>query len=306
MATEPLVIRQPDKIPPVVTRSKEPEPFLSRITSEGDDQVTLWPRPTDDSESSDREGSPSTSNTNAESSDITPYLSRITSSGMEPPETVVTEESTITGDMITKTDSGSTVTVPNNEVVTITRHTTILTDRPPPLPSTTLLTSVTTPVDVPGSSSASATGGEPGENTKPANNGPGLTTGAFVGISVGGAVVIAILVLVIFTVKKRRRKQQDEQDATRNDDFGRDEAVEEKHFPDQMTPHTTGTQGDDPFAPFGGTCFQKYSKANNGSPTKLTLLSQAAVIEHPRMFHGHRPTSSRWMPPALPPLSCRP
>lgn len=165
----------------------------------------------------------------------------------EPSETTVFDVATFTNLATTKTDSGKTVTVPNNEVVTVTRHTLIITDKPPALPTT--LSTITT------SGFPGETPSTPGENgTASGNEGPALATGTLVGISVGGAILIAALVVLALFLKKRRKKQREESGSAGTNDSGRDEGVEEKHFP-KMSPHTTGTQVEDPFAPFGGKRF---------------------------------------------------
>jgi hypothetical protein len=251
MAIEAIAVRQDDD-------STEQTPFLSLITSDESkdsepSEVTLWPAPeettTDDSE-------PSKDSTNEVPSMDIPTFTTDDDDSERPTETIVTEESTIT-DPVTKTDSGKTVTVPNNEVVTVTRHTLIITDKPPPLPSTTFQTSTgSSATDLQGEPSASSPGDEGTDDTTDSGANHGMGPGVWAGIGIGGAILIILLFVGFVVVRKRRQKHQDDLDATTTD-YGRDEAVEEKHFPEQITPHTTGTQPEDPFAPFGGMfiCF---------------------------------------------------
>lgn len=210
-----------------VTTTEEPTSEDTGLWGE----ETLWPKPT------------TTEDWPINSSDLSTMSS----------ETVITEESTITGGMVTKTDSGQTVTVPNDEVVTVTRHTVVVTGKPPPLPTGTTFTTSGIPASsLPGGETTQAPENGDGGGVSADNGGGGLGTGALVGISVGGAIVIALFVLVGFGLKRRRRKNQEEHDTARPSDYDRDQDLEEKHFPEQMTPHTTGTQAEDPFAPFGG------------------------------------------------------
>lgn len=165
----------------------------------------------------------------------------------------------------TETDSGRTVTIPNDNVVTVTSHTLIITSM---LPDTTFTTAVQTPTTVlPISSSGESslplpgeTGVGNGEQDDAGEAGQGFfTTGVLVGISVGGAALVALLIFLALWVKRRQKKSREEHANSVDDDPGRDHLVEEKFFPSQhVTPHTTGTRGEDPFAPFGGTfimCF---------------------------------------------------
>lgn len=264
MALGAIAVRQDDDStlePPFLTRitsdeSKDSVPSLTRIAPETDttaedsepSEATLWPAP---EETSSDDTEPSENPADELPSMDVPTITTDADSE-EPTETIVTEESTIT-DPVTKTDSGKTVTVPNNEVVTVTRHTLIITDKPPPLPSTTFQTSTGSPAtDLQGEPSASSTGGEGADDTADSNDGQGMGPGVWAGIGVGGAIIIVLFCVGLFVAKRRRQRHQDDVDAATTD-YGRDEAVEEKHFPEQITPHTTGTQAEDPFAPFGGT-----------------------------------------------------
>lgn len=172
----------------------------------------------------------------------------------DPKSTVMTEESTITDGMTTKTDSGRTVTVPNSEVVTITRHTTIVTDKPSP--STSVPESTINP-SRPNQSGAEQTSPPPsaGASGDSGSQGGGpLPTGAIVGIGIGGAAIVVFLVITAIMIKRRVKRRREEQETgTAQHNTGRDDRFDEKQFSQQMSAHTTGTQGSgDPFAPFGG------------------------------------------------------
>ena len=170
-------------------------------------------------------------------------------------EAVLTEESTIVGPMTTKTDSGRTVTIPNDEVITVTRHTTIVTDKSPrstsnpPEPTAGAEESSTRQVGNPPPASTETPGQAP-------NRDSGLPTGGIIGIGIGGAALIAFLVILAVMIKRsRKRRHEQEQTEAESDDqvYGGADRYDEKHFPQHMSAHSTGTQGSkDPFAPFGG------------------------------------------------------
>lgn len=227
-----------------------PDTGLWGVTTSTTEETTLQPKVT------------STENWPINSSD----LSTMGTSTAE--ESIITEESTITNGVVTKTDSGQTVTVPNDEVVTVTRHTIIVTDKPPPLPTGTTFDTSAIP-------SSSLSSGEPAktpedggrEDADADGGGASLPAAALAGIGVGGFVIVGILILVGFGVRKRRQKNREHHDAARPSDYDRDQDLEEKHFPEHMTPHTTGTQADDPFAPFGGMFMRQCSKPANAAVT---------------------------------------
>lgn len=52
---------------------------------------------------------------------------------------------------------------------------------------------------------------------------------------------------------RRKKRRGSETDSVLRQDNGRDDAVDEKHFPNNGPTDANGTQGNsDPFAPFGG------------------------------------------------------
>ncbi|KAL6898129.1 hypothetical protein GGI43DRAFT_385023 [Trichoderma evansii] len=188
------------------------------------------------------------------------------------------------------TDSGITHTIPNNSIVTITRHTTIITGRPPettsssidpisttsgtPITESASSTSEETPL--PSSTNASSVG------TSSENSGASpLSPGAIVGIAVGGVALIAIIVVIVLTLLHRKKQRRSEADFDLQDN-GRDDVVEEKHFPPSVSAHTTGTQGSsDPFAPFGGRADQPEDPYRPASGAFEMDGSSAAPVELP-------------------------
>ncbi|KAL7816282.1 hypothetical protein V8C26DRAFT_429132 [Trichoderma gracile] len=202
----------------------------------------------------------------------------------------------------TMTDSGITHTIPNNSIVTITRHTTITTGRPTTTPSDTSDPSISpSATDVPltgtipatseiapaPSSTDAETTASPSESSSSAAAASPLSTGVIVGIAIGGAVAIALLVVLAFALLRRRRKKQQQQSGSETasvtqQDTGRDEVVEDKHFPQPVSAHTTGTQASsDPFAPFGGRADQPDDPYRPPSGTFEMDGTSAAPVELP-------------------------
>lgn len=160
----------------------------------------------------------------------------------------------------TMTDSGITHTIPNNSIVTVTKHTIIVTSQ---LPTSTtssgsdsdLLTGTANTdgtwrtAQTPLSTNINTTG-----DSGAGSGGLVLSSGAIIGVAVGGATLLAILVIIIISMKRHSRKSHDSRsDLVFQDNDGRDDLAEEKHFHHPASAHTTGTQGSsDPFAPFGG------------------------------------------------------
>lgn len=198
--------------------------------------------------------------------------------GDAPKSTFVTEESTITDSLTTRTDSGRTVTVPNHEVVTVIRHTTVIT-RKRPAPTSTVL-GPTIPNIFSSRSNQDGTqqtylqppaqSGTTEDSSDSQGGGP-LSTGAIIGIGIGGAAIVAFLVIMGMIIK--RRFQRHRADGGPSSSSRRHGRFDEKHspdFPQQMSAHTTGTQASqDPFAPFGG----EYLQAPLPHGILLTLLT---------------------------------
>ncbi|KAL5084463.1 hypothetical protein Trisim1_011741 [Trichoderma cf. simile WF8] len=192
---------------------------------------------------------------------------------------------------VVMTDSGITHTIPNNSIVTITRHTTITTGRPSP--STSDLTdTASTRTGTPTTASTTATFAEV-PSPSPANDNstaspseaPGastLSTGTIVGIAVGGAVLIAIAVVLMLAFVRRKKRRGSETDSVLRQDTGRDDAVDEKHFPQNGPTDANGSQGNsDPFAPFGGRADQPEDPYRPASGAFEMDGSSAAPIELP-------------------------
>ncbi|KFH43599.1 hypothetical protein ACRE_056240 [Hapsidospora chrysogenum ATCC 11550] len=226
--------------------------------------------------------------------------------------TLVTELSTITGDgMTTRTDSGKTVTVPNDEIVTVTRHTVIITGKPAP----SLTSAAPEPTPIPSRPNqdgpAQTTLGQPdqsqgaGDPSGDHQEGAALPTGAIVGVGIGGAVIVAFLVIMTIMIKRRRKRYQDGENAdVPGENLERDDRFDEKHFPQQMSVHTTGgTEGSgDPFAPFGGRA-DREPESTNRPPSDAFEMDATSItpVELPDTSPGTtiaRTTSSAtWVSP---------
>ncbi|UKZ81059.1 hypothetical protein TrVFT333_008827 [Trichoderma virens FT-333] len=204
-----------------------------------------------------------------------------------------TESAASSETSVTMTDSGITHTIPNNSIVTITRHTTITTGRPPTTSSRSTNTApATSGTPISASSTVSLSGVLPSSPT--ANNAtatpsgaPGagsLSTGAIAGIAVGGATLIAITVVLILVLVRRKKRREFETNSIFPQDNNRDEVVEEKHFPNTVSTHTTGTQGSsDPFAAFGGRANQPEDPYRPASGAFEMDGTSAAPVELPAM-----------------------
>ncbi|GFP53605.1 hypothetical protein ACSS6W_001167 [Trichoderma asperelloides] len=188
------------------------------------------------------------------------------------------------------TDSGITHTIPNNSIVTITRHTTIITGRPSVTTSSNI-DPMSTTSDTPitesalstsdGASLPSSTDAGSVATPSASSTASPLPPGAIVGIAVGAVALIAIIVVIVLTLVRRKKQRRSEADFDLQDN-GRDDVVEEKHFPHPVSAHTTGTQGSsDPFAPFGGRADQPEDPYRPASGAFEMDGSSAAPIELP-------------------------
>ncbi|KAK7430888.1 hypothetical protein QQZ08_002678 [Neonectria magnoliae] len=155
----------------------------------------------------------------------------------------------------TMTDSGTTRTIPNNDRVTVTKHTLIVTDKAPSrTPTATTFSSSTLKSTSAPSSGATnivpietaAVDGSSGDNS-----GSSFSTGAIAGAAIGGVIALAIIAVLTAVFLRRRRQRRPHSQASIGDI--RESTSGEKNFFQAVSPHTTGTQGSgDPFAPFGG------------------------------------------------------
>jgi hypothetical protein len=156
-------------------------------------------------------------------------------------------------------ESVITHTISNTNVVTVTKHTIVTIGSPPPTSSSEITslapsnsaTSRPPTGTVPLSLTASPSSTDTGSGSPSPEN--GLSSGAIAGVAVGGAVVLAVLAAIAVFMMKRRRKSREGSGSRTpaQNGTGRDDVYDEKHFPQNMSPHTTGTQ-EDPFSPFGG------------------------------------------------------
>jgi len=154
------------------------------------------------------------------------------------------------------TDSGITHTIPNDEVVTVTRHTLITTgklpvptEHPPSLNESTTSESTERELPTPTGTPPTAT------NMPDGSTSAALSTGAIVGAALGGFAIVIASIVIFFLLRRRRKKARHvSNDSGASNGTVREDFYDDKHFPaSSVTPHTTGTQDPgDPFAPFGG------------------------------------------------------
>ncbi|KAH8736930.1 hypothetical protein BGZ61DRAFT_511634 [Ilyonectria robusta] len=206
--------------------------------------------------------------------------------------TTETETKTETEERPTKTmtDSGTTHTIPNNDRVTVTKHTLIVTDKAPSrtptptVPSSSVLDSTGVPssgaTSVVPSETASAIGGSL-ENSA----GSSFSTGAIAGAAIGGFIALAIIaILAVVFHRRRRHARRYSQDSMNN--IAENGSGEKAYF-EAMSPHTTGTQGSsDPFAPFGGRADKADDAHQPPSHTFEMDGTSSAPVELPAEIHG--------------------
>ncbi|KAF7562752.1 hypothetical protein G7046_g1377 [Stylonectria norvegica] len=213
----------------------------------------------------------------------------ITSSDDWPPTTITFPDTTTDSDTMTSaamtseamTDSGTTRTIPNNSRVTVTRKTTIVTDKTPtPQPSTT-----------PTESYLRATIGTPMGR----RGGGGFSTGAIAGAAVGGVVVLTTLALIFVFLRRRRRRSKGLGRSRSNaTSTGRRSSAEKKTAPQTMSAHTTGTQeSGDPFAPFGGRIDRPNDPLRPPSGTFEMDATSSVPVELPATNETVSPVSPR-------------
>ncbi|KFA48427.1 hypothetical protein S40293_00387 [Stachybotrys chartarum IBT 40293] len=164
--------------------------------------------------------------------------------------------------LTTMTDSGVTRTIANSEVITVTRHTTIVTDRFPSsriTSSETLSSSQTTSAQsttFTSSLTSSRLPEETGVDTVPSGGDldNSLPQNAIIGIATGGGIALILLIVAMLFIWRHSKVSREQKQSRDMDRAARDDLVEEKHFP-TVSAQTTGTgthAGSDPFAPFGG------------------------------------------------------
>lgn len=206
--------------------------------------------------------------------------------------------------LTTMTDSGVTRTIANSEVITVTRHTTIVTDRFPSsrvTSSETVSSSQTTSARSTtfiSSLTSSQLPEETGVDKVPSGGDPdgSLPQNAIIGIATGGGIALILLIVAMLFIWRHSKISREQKQSRDMDRAARDDLVEEKHFP-TMSAQTTGTRthaGSDPFAPFGGKQYH----------FQLSCLSQifssGQVVRIPWRTHTALEAAySRWMAPAL-------
>lgn len=149
----------------------------------------------------------------------------------------------------TRTDSGITHTIPNNSVVTVTRHTVIFSEAPPsPAPSTT---DTITARSTASAGLSGPTGVQTGTAPQPGVGDAahhGLSSGAIAGAATGGALVLA-LVAIAWLVLKRRRRSGSSRGSVYASEPG---TLETRAETQEKSDAAAARVGSDPFAPFGG------------------------------------------------------
>ncbi|KAJ4272147.1 hypothetical protein NW762_000858 [Fusarium torreyae] len=159
----------------------------------------------------------------------------------------------------TMTDSGTTRTIPNSHVVTMTHHTVIVTGK---LPSPSIKTSIissprfstdefpfstasfeSTAIESPTETSTPSPSPKNGSNGSP-------SIGVIVGGVVGGIAVLALVTLAIFFQRRRRLRKAAQYDA--GDMSYNFEKNEHNVHLNKMLSRNTTQRTYDPFAPFGG------------------------------------------------------
>ncbi|KAH6898854.1 hypothetical protein B0T10DRAFT_556148 [Thelonectria olida] len=188
----------------------------------------------------------------------------------------------------TMTDSGVTHTIPNQNPVTITKHTLIITDKSPtPTPSSTLSSldpSLTTSTSSPEATLTESTvaGVSPDDA---ASSSP--STGMIAGVSIGGAIALGICTFLLIRYFRRSRRVVAISEGRFSIDAIRDSDNGEKNYLQVMSPHTTGTQGSgDPFAPFGGRADMPHDPLRPPVDTFEMDGTSTAPVELPAETHS--------------------
>ncbi|KAF4449658.1 fatty-acid amide hydrolase [Fusarium austroafricanum] len=158
----------------------------------------------------------------------------------------------------TMTDSGTTITVPNPNRVTVTKNTLIFTSKLPssitPVESITGTRTGTNVFTLPTAPLESTPGVNPTEtgtsNTSPENNSGGPSIGLIVGGVVGGIAALGLVVLAVILL--RRRKHNEEQFVDSADGPYNFDEKEEKSYLGRVLSRNANQKNPDPFAPFGG------------------------------------------------------
>ncbi len=166
----------------------------------------------------------------------------------------------------TMTDSGITHTIPNDNQVTVTMHTTVT--QGIPTTSSTPSANETTPGSPPTDTGTVTLPTQSNAATLPDRGSEGgMSSGTVAGIAISGAVIFAALCILFFVWRRRRARSstQYSSDSTRQEAFASHEAaLGEKDYPwpwplsnTRRASEQAGRLGlnnsGDPFGPFGGT-----------------------------------------------------
>ncbi|KAG5989784.1 hypothetical protein E4U54_004252 [Claviceps lovelessii] len=222
----------------------------------------------------------------------------------------LTATATTTSPSSTKTDSGVTHTIPNNSVVTITRHTVVFSEAPPSTESssgtgdghTTLDETAASASTSASTDSCSACTPTPTFTGSPASTDASsegrFPTGAIAGAATGGAVIVIIVLIWVFVSRnrKKKKKKRGTYDASETETLGcGDSRVNgsEKANPDAGSGRAGYLRpSSDPFAPFGGRVDQPEL---HRPPSGTFEMDGAGIpaVELPAMSISEAPDTAR-------------
>ncbi|KAK2593814.1 hypothetical protein QQS21_008472 [Conoideocrella luteorostrata] len=193
----------------------------------------------------------------------------------------------------TKTDSGITHTIPNDSIVTVTKHTVIYSEAPKTTASSTGDVAITTASST---ASYSTNTRKPTSTLAPPNAAPsqGLSSGAIAGAATGGAAILA-LVIIICLVSRRRKKRRESCDASETETLGGESRIHDSEK--QNTSHAQPTLPNiDPFAPFGGRADRPHDPYRPPSGTFEMDGTGMAPVELPAVSVSKPPDNAETAP----------
>ncbi|KAG5980523.1 hypothetical protein E4U55_003938 [Claviceps digitariae] len=203
------------------------------------------------------------------------------------------------------TDSGVTHTIPNNSVVTITRHTVVFSEAPPSTEESSSVTrdghttSEEATVSAPASTAPCSTCTPTPTFTStslPSTDGPtegSFSSGAIAGAATGGVIIVLIVLVSVF-VWRNRKKHRSKYDASETETLGygdsRVNGSEKSNHAEQLRPSS------DPFAPFGGRVDQPGKLHRPPSGTFEMDGTGIPAVELPGTSISEAPDTSRTIP----------
>ncbi|KAG6003223.1 hypothetical protein E4U21_002255 [Claviceps maximensis] len=206
-----------------------------------------------------------------------------------------------------KTDSGITHTIPNNSVVTVTRHTVVFSEAPPPTESSSSVTGDGHTTSTKAAVSTASTTPCASCTPTPASTSPlpssdslgegGLPSGAIAGVATGGAVAVIILLILVF-VSRNRKKQRGKYDASETETLGYND-TRMNNGSEKSNPVAVDAghlrPSSDPFAPFGGRADQPEELHRHRPPSGTFEMDGAGIsaVELPAMSILEAPDTAR-------------